>query len=155
MLRGRFGDTTGRPYFEGRLVLSDLKLTADISFILDTGADSSVLMPLDSRRMGVDYSVFDETIESVGIGGISKDFKTPAILAFSDSGNLYVYAIPELRVMTPSPEILNIPSLLGRDIIDRWSLTYDKPNNNLRVDVDTCDTQIDLTPPIAMPDTDP
>lgn len=43
MLRGRFGDTTGAPYIEGRLILTRLNLTADISFLVDTGADYTVL----------------------------------------------------------------------------------------------------------------
>ena len=48
MLEGRFGDTTGRPYVDGRLfVLGRQELNSNISFLVDTGADGSMgLSPL-------------------------------------------------------------------------------------------------------------
>jgi hypothetical protein len=36
MIEGRFGDTSGRPYIEGRLSLPRLGVVGDISFIFDT-----------------------------------------------------------------------------------------------------------------------
>ena len=44
MIQGRFGNTTGRPYVNGRLLLPRLRLSTNLS---DTGADVSVLMPVD------------------------------------------------------------------------------------------------------------
>ncbi len=46
MLIGRFGHTSGRPYFEARVVLPHLNVAGNVSFLLDTGADKSLLMPL-------------------------------------------------------------------------------------------------------------
>jgi hypothetical protein len=46
-IAGRFGDTTGRPYLEGRLVLPRLGKRGDFSFLVDTGADYTYLMPGD------------------------------------------------------------------------------------------------------------
>ena len=75
MLRGRFGDTTGRPYLEGRLVIPRLSLESDISFLVDTGADRTVLLTADGQRMGIDYSDLTEDIgPSVGLGGASFNF---------------------------------------------------------------------------------
>ena len=56
MLRGRFGDSTGRPYIEGRLIIPRLNIKSDMSFLVDTGADRSLLMPGDGRRLAIDYS---------------------------------------------------------------------------------------------------
>ena len=53
MLQGRFGDTSGRPYMEGHVLLPRLGWRGYVSFIFDTGADTSLLMPLDARRMGI------------------------------------------------------------------------------------------------------
>lgn len=52
MLRGRFGDTSGRPYLEGRLFLPRLKLQGDISFIVDTGAELPRTWDTTRRRGG-------------------------------------------------------------------------------------------------------
>ena len=92
MLRGRFGDSSGRPYLEGRLVIPRLEMRRDVSFIVDTGADSTLLMPLDGQGMGVDYSRLEESTTSVGIGGATENFLEPALLAFSEGRrSLYVY----------------------------------------------------------------
>lgn len=119
MLRGRFGDTSGRPYIEGRLLLPGNKISADVSFIVDTGADNSLLMPLDAVRIGVDYGKLTGSTESVGIGGITNNFVEPAVVIFSEPRQcLYVYRI-DLQIASPVPDIMDIPSLLGRDILDR------------------------------------
>ena len=69
MLRGRFGDTSGRPYMEGHVLLPRLGLSGNVSFIFDTGADTSLLMPLDAQRMGIDYGLLGNELSTLGIGG--------------------------------------------------------------------------------------
>ena len=117
-----------------------LRLDGNISFVFDTGADTSLLMPLDARRIGINYTDLQESEQSLGIGGISLNFIEPAFLAFVGDGELYGYEI-ELRICSPSDEVLTIPSLLGRDIIDRWCVTYDKPELRLVADVVTADAR--------------
>ena len=53
MLQGRYGDTTKSPYVEALLHIPRLGIKSDISFLVDTGADYSVLMPADRERMGI------------------------------------------------------------------------------------------------------
>ncbi len=73
-LRGRFGNASGRPYIEGHLILPRLRISSDISFCVDTGADSTVLLPADGIRIGIDYDKLGPEVESVGVGGISLDY---------------------------------------------------------------------------------
>ena len=138
MLTGRFGDTSGRPYFEGLVLLPRLRLNGHVWFIFDTGADTSLLMPMDARRIGISFSDLQESEKTLGIGGASVNYSERALLAFEGDNQLYGYEI-ELKICQPSDEILTIPSLLGRDIIDRWRVTYDKPNLRLVADVATAD----------------
>ena len=94
MLVGRFGDTTGRPYFEGRLYLPRLHLQSSISFLLDTGADSTALMPADAVTMGVAHSVLRLAKDPMlGIGGAAKMYIEKAILLLVDEERLYSYAL--------------------------------------------------------------
>jgi hypothetical protein len=131
MLEGRFGDTSGRPYIEGRILIPRLQVSGDVSFMVDTGADKTVLMPLDADRLRVDYSLLSNTVNIVGIGGAVRNFVEAAHLVFAEPGLcLHIYNI-NLNVCAPSPDIETIPSLLGRDVLDHWTLTYDKPNNRL------------------------
>ena len=145
MIQGRFGDTSGRPYFEGRLLFPNLGLSGDISFIYDTGADTSILMPIDALRLGVDYLSLTEGEKCYGIGGESEQFVEPAMLVFTDPGVcLHVYFL-DLSIAAPNPEISDFPSLLGRDVIDNWAVTYNKHNAGLTADVVNSDMQLPLS----------
>ena len=55
MLRGRFGDTSGRPYMSAHVFVPRLDVASNISFLFDTGVDATVLMPADAERVGIDY----------------------------------------------------------------------------------------------------
>jgi hypothetical protein len=55
-LRGRFGDASGAPYLEAHISFSRLRLRGFVSFLIDTGADGTVLMPADSKKLGIVFS---------------------------------------------------------------------------------------------------
>lgn len=142
MLRGRFGDTTGRPYIEGRLIVPGQGLSSNLSFLVDTGADRTMLMPADARQMGLDYGRLTRRTESVGIGGTSLNFVEQATLVFLEPERfLHVYFI-DIRIAAPSPEIMDLPSLLGRDVLDRWRMTYDPEKGLLTFRVRSADQRI-------------
>lgn len=139
MLKGRFGGTTTRPYIEGRVILPRLGVRGDVSFLLDTGADLSVLMPLDGRRLGIDYRRLQGRVESVGIGGTSHDYREPGLLIFAESAKtLRAYEL-DLVVAASSSEILDLPSLLGRDVLNRWRITMDYRAGELACEVLSAD----------------
>ncbi len=50
MLRGRFGHANKRPYIQGRLFIPRLEIWSDVSFLVDTGADKTSLLPADGSR---------------------------------------------------------------------------------------------------------
>lgn len=147
MLRGRFGDTSGRPYLEGRLYIPRLSLWSDISFLVDTGADSTVLMPADGARMGIDYgNLTKSTIPAVGIGGQSFNYTEDAWVVFSDTDHaLYCYYL-DLDILNPIPELMDAPSLLGRVVLNRWVMHYSPTDGVLTFDVVTADRTIPLPP---------
>lgn len=134
MLRGRFGDTTGRPYLEGRLLLPRQNLHQDISFLVDTGADCSYLMPLDAQVMGIDYSRLAGRSVAEGVGGQTMDFLEPAVLVFADDESVYIHEIV-LRIGQPTTAMSDVPSLLGRDILDHWQMLYRPRDRRLEFEV--------------------
>ena len=146
MLRGRFGDTSGRPYIEGRLILPRLKIRSDISFWVDTGADRSLLLPSDGMRMGIDYTKLTGDAESVGVGGVCHNYVEPVLVVFSEPRRfLYVYSI-DLIIANPDPEIMDIQSLLGRDILNQWRMTYDPTKKRLTFQVISADVFVPFSP---------
>jgi hypothetical protein len=146
MLTGRFGDTSGRPYIEGRLIFPALKISGDISFLIDTGADRSLLHPDDGIRLGIDYANLTGNAESVGIGGICQNFVEPAWFVFSEPKRfLYIHFV-DLAISPPAPERMQLPSLLGRDILDKWRMIYNPIKKRLTFQVLSADVTVPIPP---------
>lgn len=116
MIEGRFGDTTGAPYMEARVSFPRLALRGLVSFLVDTGADGTVLMPTDTRKLGIDFHSLRDPSTPEGIGGPAHAFRELAILSFSDRRYIYSYLIP-VHIMAPTPHNIRFASLLGRDIL--------------------------------------
>lgn len=146
MLRGRFGNTSGRPFIAGRLVIPRLGLHSDISFLVDTGADSTVLLVDDALKMLVDYSKLKlDGGESIGMSGASRLYSEPAIVTFEEAGRrLHVYDI-QLKITPFNRKLRRVPSLLGRDVIDRWRMSYNPSKDRLTFHVNSADDTIEIT----------
>jgi hypothetical protein len=143
---GRFGNTSGRPYVEGRLIIPRLGLRADLSFLLDTGADGVFVMPGDALLMGVDYTkLVLAPHASLGIGGETRDYLEPAVIVFDDSQQLYVYDTV-VTIGHLDPTLLAVPSLVGRTILDRWNLTYRPTQGLLVASPDSADVVMPIPP---------
>ena len=142
MLRGRFGESSGRPYVSARVFLPRPGLAGNVSFISDTGADSSVLMPADAATLGVDYSLLSNPFESFGIGGSAPTYIERARIAFVDANEHRVYGYDiGLLIHHPTADAMRVPSLLGRNIIDGWRVTYDKSVSELVAEVVLTDAE--------------
>ncbi|MCA1595315.1 MAG: hypothetical protein LC772_02655 [Chloroflexi bacterium] len=82
--------------------------------------------------------------ECAGIGGITHLYEEGAVLVFSEPGvALYAYDLP-VDIMPDDPEMTAMPSLLGRDILNRWRITYDPTGVGLKINVRTADRIFDL-----------
>lgn len=144
MLNGRYGETSGRPYVEGRLAIPRLGIRTNISFCIDTGADRTILMPVDSMRLKIDFGLLGNRVEGVGLGGAAYIFEESAILAFVDAPRaVHVYQFG-LKIAADNPKIRGLPSLLGRDILNRWRMNYHPANNVLELDLLSADATLPL-----------
>ena len=145
MVRGTF-DAKGRPYVWAQVLLAGLDW-GNVSFLFDTGADHTVLMPKDAAVLGVDYALLPDPEPTLGVGGMAKTSWEDAHIVFVDSdvGAVYVYDMP-VRILLPSggPSEMRLPSLLGRDIINRWRVVYDHSAPVLSAEVLTSDFKHDL-----------
>lgn len=130
-LQGRFDDTSGRPYIEGRLVIPRFNIVSLVSFLVDTGADSLLLHPADGVRMGLDYTKLNGSQSTIGIGGISSNFVEEALLGFLEPGvAIHVYRVT-LAIAPIRPDAMDLPSLLGREVLDHWEMTYNARTKSL------------------------
>ncbi len=144
-MNGRFGDTTGAPYLEGRLHIPRLRLSTNISFLVDTGAGRTMLSVDDAIRAGVDFGELTGAENVGGIGGTVTMFEEPAVMIFQEPGTLHVYQI-SILIPPATPDMSRIPSLLGRDILNNWRMTCDPSNKTLTFDILSEDLKIPTSP---------
>ena len=130
MLIGRYLDFSLRPMpmIEAHISIPTIKAGGFVLFLIDTGADCTTKPPGDGKRLRIDYSQLKFEDHSVGYTGSAMDFICDGIVTFSEIGVVeYEYDI-ELRI-TKQPkrnhmELMMIPSLLGRDVLNRWQTSF-------------------------------
>jgi hypothetical protein len=130
MLTGRFGSTSGAPYVEARVSFPRLRLRGLVSFLVDTGADGTVLMPTDSKALGIDFRSLREPTTSEGIGGVAQGFNEMIVLSFSDRRYVYSYLL-QIEISAPTTHNYRFPSLLGRDILEQWRMVMDTSKKHI------------------------
>lgn len=132
---------------EDRLVIPHQNLWRNCPFIIDTGAERSVLMPIDARLMGVDRRQLHDPDASDGIGGRCEGHNAFAFIVLFDPDASVLHNF-RVKVFIPdeSRDLFRIDSsILGRDVLDRLKLTYDKPHQLVTLDELRSDEQHDAT----------
>ena len=136
MIRGSFD--RGRPVVECRLVIPRLSVNHRLLLLVDTGASASCLHPADAIRAGIPFDELGNRVGYLGIGGSSAYFRESANLLFEDDSYLQIYRL-DLLIAAPTENNRDLPSLLGRDVLNRWRMDYDPADRRLECTVRSAD----------------
>ena len=136
MITGRFD--RGRPYIECRIVIPRFRISQRAMFLLDTGADATCLHLPDAIRIGIPFPQLRRRARLGGIGGASPYFREQAFLLFDEEVETSIYQV-SLLIAEPNDSNRTLPSLLGRDVVNRWRVNYDPANNTLECTVRSAD----------------
>ena len=104
-------------------------VSVNLEFLVDTGADMTVLHPQDSLRMLTTPEQWNtiHAIRPTHFGGAGRGLPYYPIRAYlflsCDDGTIDSNEFM-LYVAEPVPELAGTESLLGRDILGRYSLTF-------------------------------
>ena len=134
---------SGRPLVDGHVVAPRLRVSGTASFLLDTGADNTLLHPRDSYLLGVSVGSLRNRMAPTGIGGMGRYFREPAVVVFQDGFQTRMYGV-QLLVGEPSGNNRELPPLLGPNIINYWRVEYDPSNNVLECIVRHADYTLDI-----------
>lgn len=136
MIRGSFD--RGRPLVECRLVIPRLRVNHRLMLLIDTGSIATCLHPADAIRAGIPFEQLGNEIGYAGVGGSATYFREVANLLFEDDSRLRIYQL-NLLIAIPAEYNRELPSLLGRDVLNRWYVGYDPTNDSLECAVRDAD----------------
>jgi hypothetical protein len=113
-----------------------------VTFMVDTGAAGTTLH--GAPAWSVQRYMRPATIlPASGVGGNCNYYGEQSILVFRATDNnpvsrtlrrIDIQALTDREILNPS-SLLSIPSLLGRDILNKWKLNYDCPNGTMYLEV--------------------
>ena len=133
------------PYVQALLLLPRLQLQLLVNFMIDTGADFTTLSLSDVERMNLDYRLLrgSSTASIQGIGGSHFFYQQQALLFLRDEADdIYnfqiVVNIPRRGTRQQANEQRQLPSVLGRDILNQCIFVSNYPGGT-----------VEITPPIG------
>jgi hypothetical protein len=134
-LRGYFrADPLEGAYFSVVLWIPSLNIAGSLELLVDTGATKTTLLDSDARRLGIQHERLTALKRPLlGLGGLVQTYATRnARLVFkSEDSSEHQEVLEELLVVRHSKldsNIMRIPSVLGRDILNKYRIVYDKQN---------------------------
>ncbi len=143
-LTGAFKGRTKWPSIKDHIVMRRLGIRSEVIFLVDTGADHTMLSTTDIERLGIDVARLAPGPRLAGIGGQMRPFMEPATLAFREvETRIHIYRV-NLLVASPRNMPRGLPSVLGRDILNRWHMNYRPTERRLEFDVVSADDSLDL-----------
>ncbi len=131
MIAGYFTEQ-GLPYVQARLVLPRIGVDSDVVFLVDTGAASTVLHSNDANDLDCpnDRLILPQSFE--GVGGVLTYYRETALIKFSHGDGTHDLAV-QIAIAKPGSPTDGLPSLLGRDILNRMRMDYDFPQDRLEL----------------------
>jgi len=103
-----------------------------VEFLVDTGASRTTICDKDTVRLGIDFGKLEKLSEGMlGIGGmvdtyVLRDVKLTFRRENEESHVEHFDRIYVLKHAILDKRIMRIPSILGRDMLNKHALAYDK-----------------------------
>jgi len=132
-----YGYRPPAPFITASIILKELDLEARLPLLIDTGASNTMLMWRDVERLGIDVSELKPEREFSGIGGLIEAKPILSMLIFRAENGQPIRENVETHVITspcPHPRLKLLPSILGRDMINRYVLSYNFENGKVSLE---------------------
>jgi len=133
-IKGYFGRFDA-PFVKARLVCARLAIDSSVRLLIDTGATETIISDNDALRLGIDNNQLQKLKKGVtGIGGEVETYSMSEVkLLFEADEQIYQAEFDKVLVTKHNLEdervaemVKWIPSLLGRDFLNRFSVIIDK-----------------------------
>lgn len=133
------------PFINSVLESKTLQISSPVKLHIDTGASVTMLLDNDVKRLAIDVRKLPRTERPLtGIGGAVDAYviRDGTLLFITDEGSTVEARLPIYvayhRMARLKPEvrqlIMRLPSLLGRDLINRYKLLCDGVNKEVTLE---------------------
>lgn len=135
-IRGFFREEDNAAYIIATLLSIELDIHSPVRFLMDTGASRTIISDMDAIKLGIDYFLLPRfKAGTAGIGGVVDTyFIQNANLIFKTQEGAHTEKMDEIFVLKHKrrdERIKRIPSLLGRDILNKYQLLLDRKSNRV------------------------
>ena len=129
-VRGHYrqGGLTPAPFVNAQVELPALHISTEVEFLADTGAEATTLLHDTLSRLSVSpqrVRSLPRTASVTGIGGDVPCYTTRAIVSLRDDSLSAPHAFDINIDLAPSLKTADLPSLLGRDILNQLRCVFD------------------------------
>jgi hypothetical protein len=93
-----------------------------VTFLLDTGAINTIIMPADAARFHVDFHALVPANPILIGGHMLASYYINVWLDLVDQGSVYSYNINDARIVDPAIYGSSNPNILGQNGWGRWAL---------------------------------
>ena len=135
-IRGFFDSKFDAPWTVGTIIKKELDISDSVRFLIDTGASRTVISDSDAERLKIDYEKLTKLKEwMVGVGGTVDTYSVKNVkIVFISENSYHTEKLNEILVLKHkvlTEQIKRIPSLLGRDFLNKYSLILDRKKNKV------------------------
>lgn len=108
-----------------------LSLRETVEFLVDTGASRTTICDKDAIKLGIDFSMLEKLSEGMlGIGGVVNTYvlKDIKLVFRREDGRSHAESFERIYVLKHTilnEKIMRLPSILGRDMLNKYLLVYD------------------------------
>lgn len=132
-----------RPIISANVIVPEVSVGHEITFLIDTGADTTCLSGIDAVEAGLTpTNLGDEMFDSRRVDGVTKTealvLRETTLLGFEDYSeqrdrwSLHIELLDEIEVLPKCPR-----SLLGRDVLNRFDIEYSPADGNVEMERDS------------------
>jgi hypothetical protein len=123
--------------FEAAYVVTVLEsdflcISETVEFLVDTGASRTTICDKDAIKLGIDYNRLERFSEGMlGVGGIVNAYilRDVRLIFRREDERSHVESFERIYVSKHAvldERIMRLPSILGRDMLNKYSFVYDK-----------------------------
>ena len=147
-LAGEFRGAFVRPYVQAIAIVSlrGIGIAVRLSLLIDTGSDRTMVGSRDFERFAIRALQLRSPQQMRGVGGFAEAYVSQHPDLRGHGTKLSVRLSPGHSYRTLDEFGRDLPSLLGRDILNRWHMNYRPTENFLRFDVVDADETFELQP---------